>query len=166
MQQFALMQTASNTAPAYCQASQRNVVPSAIPVLPPPQQWNFGATGRGGGGRSRSGSGRRTPRQGIAPPAQIGSHTIPYILAGAQHRNGRARNSSNPMFSIIVKDFANQDVCFSCGFDVDDWHNSATCTNRKPGHQTGFTRSNWQEYERANHQFCRRAMHKTMYPSA
>jgi hypothetical protein len=48
---------------------------------------------------------------------------------------------------------------------VEDWHNSGTCNNRKEGHQTGFTRSNWQEYERANHQFCRRAMHKTMYPS-
>ena len=166
MQQFALMQTASNTAPAFRPQTQRNVVPGVIPVLPATQQWNFGGTGRGNGGRSRSGRGRRPQRQGIAPAAQIGSHTIPYIPAGAQHGNGRARNSSNPMFSNIVKDFANQNVCFSCGFDVDDWHNSATCTSRKPGHQVGFTRSNWQEYERANHQFCRKAMHKTMYPSA
>ncbi len=76
------------------------------------------------------------------------------------------RETANPMFSNIVKDFANQNVCFSCGFDIGDRHNSTTCTNRKPGHQIGFTCSNWQEYERANHQFCRKAMHKTMYPSA
>ena len=165
MQQFALMQTGSNVAATYRQGTQRNVVPSTIPVLPPAQQWNFGSAGRGGSGRSRSGRGRRAPRQGLAPPAQMGNQTIPYIPAGAQHGNGRVQNSRNPMFSNIVKDFANQNVCFSCGFDVDDWHNSATCPNRKPGHQTGFTRSNWQEYERANHQFCRKAMHKTMYPS-
>jgi hypothetical protein len=84
MQQFALMQTAGNAAPAYHQATQRNVVPSTIPVLPPTQQWNFSATGRGRGGRSGSVRGRRTPQQGIAPPAQIGNHTIPYIPAGAQ----------------------------------------------------------------------------------
>ena len=165
MQQFALMQT--NTAPAYRPATQRSIIPGTIPVLPPAQQWNFGTTGRGTSGRSRSHRDRRPPRQGIAPLAPAGNQTIPYILAGANHGTaGRARNNNRPMFSNIIKDFANQNVCFSCGFDVDDWHNSATCTNRKPGHQTGFTRSNWQEYERANHQFCRKAMHKTMYPSA
>jgi hypothetical protein len=68
----------------------------------------------------------------------------------------------NPRYSNIVKSFANQNVCFFCGFDVEDWHTSASCTNRKMGHQTGFTRLIWPEYERANHQFCRKAMHKTM----
>ena len=94
MQQFALMQTATNTAPAYHPPAQRTVIPSVMPVLPPTQQWDFGATGCGSGGRSRSGRSCRPPRQGIAPSAQIGSHTIPYIPAGAQHDNGRARNSS------------------------------------------------------------------------
>ena len=174
MQQFALMQTAGTTRIAAGGArinypaaiAQANVIPQAITVLPPTQQWYAGTTGRGGSNRPRSGRGRRPPQQGIAPPAPFGNLPIPYMPAGAQYGNGRARNRLNPMFSNVVKSFANQNVCFSCGFDVEDSHNSATCTNRKPGHQTGFTRSNWQEYERANHQFCRKAMHKTMYPSA
>ena len=70
----------------------------------------------------------------------------------------------NDHFSNIVKTFANQNVCYSCGFDVKDWHTSATCNRKKQGHQDGFTRTNYMEYKRANHPFCRKAMHKTMYP--
>ena len=166
MQQFALMQAPSSIAPAFRPqtSTQRNVVPSAIPVLGQTQQWapqGFQSGGRGTGNRSRRGGRRNPPRRGNPPPA-VGTNIIPYIPGGATHGVARVRN---PQFSNIVKDFANQNVCFSCGFDVEDWHNSGTCNNRKEGHQTGFTRSNWQEYERANHQFCRRAMHKTMYPS-
>jgi hypothetical protein len=32
------------------------------------------------------------------------------------------------------------------------------------GHMDGFTRMNYMEYKWANHQFCRKAMLKTMYP--
>ncbi len=65
----------------------------------------------------------------------------------------------------MVKQWANQNVCFSCSFDAEDWHTSATCNHKKAGHQDGFTRSNYLEYERANHKFCTKAMHKTMYPN-
>jgi hypothetical protein len=91
-----------------------------------------------------------------------GNQMIPYIPSGAQQQ---MQPPPNRRFSNIVKLFANQNVCFTCGFDVEDWHTSATCPNKKSGHQDGFTRSNYMEYERANHQFCRKAMHKTMYPS-
>ncbi len=47
----------------------------------------------------------------------------------------------------------NQNVCFTCGFNVKDWHTSATCPRKKQGHQDGFTCSNYMEYESANHQF-------------
>jgi hypothetical protein len=166
MQQFALMQTGSNTAPAPRPQINtiRNAVPPAIPILGQTQQWapqGYQSGGRGSSNRSRRGGRRNPPRRSNVPPA-VGTNIIPYIPGGANHGITRTRN---PQFSNIVKDFANQNVCFSCGFDVEDWHNSSTCNNRKEGHQTGFTRSNWQEYERANHQFCRRAMHKTMYPS-
>ncbi len=43
---------------------------------------------------------------------------------------------------------------------------SATCNKKKPGHQDGFTHYNYMEYECVNHPFCRKAMHKTMYPSS
>jgi hypothetical protein len=165
MQQFALMQAGSNTAPAHRpQINTIRNVPPAIPVLGQTQQWTpqgYQSGGRGSSNRSRRGGRRNPPRRNNIPPA-VGTNIIPYIPGGATHNVARVRN---PQFSNITKDFANQNVCFSCGFDVEDWHNSSTCNNRKEGHQTGFTRSNWQEYERANHQFCRRAMHKTMYPS-
>jgi hypothetical protein len=91
-----------------------------------------------------------------------GNEMIPYIPAGAQQQ--QVQPPRKPRFSNIVKLFTNQNACFTCGFDVDDWHTSATCPNKKAGHQDGFTCSNYMEYERANHQFCRKGMHKTMYP--
>ncbi len=60
---------------------------------------------------------------------------------------------------------ANQNVCYSCGFDVEDWHRSAMCNVKKRGHQDGFNRKNYMEYECANHPFCCKAMYKTMHPS-
>ena len=63
-----------------------------------------------------------------------------------------------------VKRYANQHVCFSCGFHIKDGHTSAMCVSQKPGHQAGFTWVNYRQYKQAGHQFCRKAMHKTMYP--
>ncbi len=85
---------------------------------------------------------------------------IPYILAGIQS----PAQPQNPHYSNVVNQWANQNVCFSCGFNVEDWHTRATCPRKKMGHQDAFTRSNYLEYERANHQLCKKAMHKTMYP--
>ena len=101
------------------------------------------------------------PPPQIQYPAVGGTSIIPYIPAGFQpHHRQR-----NPVFSNIVKVYVNQSVCFLCGFDVEDEHTSATCINKKVGHQDGFTRSNYMECERANHPFCKKGMHKTMYPS-
>jgi hypothetical protein len=48
-------------------------------------------------------------------------------------------NASSP-----VKQYANWNACFSCGFDIKEVHNSATCPFmwRKPNHQVGYTREN------------------------
>ena len=139
------------------------------PAWAPPQfQQPYQGPQQGGrGGRSHGGRIRRARGGGRgAMPAPMpfigGQHMIPYIPRGAQQQ---MQPPPNPRFSNIVKLFANQNVCFTCGFDVEDWHTSATCPNKKSGHQDGFTRSNHMEYEQANHQFCRKAMHKTMYPS-
>jgi hypothetical protein len=72
--------------------------------------------------------------------------------------------AANPRYSNVTKQWANQNVCFSCRFDVEDWHTSAMCPRKKMGHMDEFTRSNYMEYKRDNHQFCCKAMHKTMYP--
>ncbi len=69
----------------------------------------------------------------------------------------------NPWFSNVMKQWANQNVCFTCGLDLENWHTSATCPCKKMGHTDGFTHSNYMEYKQANHQFCHKAMHKTMY---
>jgi hypothetical protein len=89
-----------------------------------------------------------------------GNQMIPYIPAGMQNAQ-----PFNVHLSNITISFANQNVCFMCRFNVEDWHTSATCLRKKQGHQDGFTRSNYMEYECANHQFCCKAMHKTMYPT-
>jgi hypothetical protein len=84
---------------------------------------------------------------------------IPYIPASIQHPQRQ-----NPCCSNMVKQWVNQNVCFSCRFDIKDWHNSSTCPCKRIGHQTDFTCSNYLEYKHVNHQFCRKGMHKTMYP--
>ena len=64
----------------------------------------------------------------------------------------------------MTKQRANQNVCFTYGFDVKDWHTSAACPRKKTHHIDEFNRSNYMEYKQVNHQFCCKAMHKTMYP--
>jgi hypothetical protein len=51
----------------------------------------------------------------------MGGNVIPYILVGVQPTQQREQVH----FSNIVKTFANQNVCYSCGFDFEDWHTSA-----------------------------------------
>ncbi len=166
MQQMVMLTTNFNT-------SHNNTymaLPTQIyapPPIPGYQQQSFYppcSNGRGGGcscGRcarcTRGGSGRGIPMPPIIP---LSTNVIPYIPAGV---NPPQRNQR---FSNIVKVFANQNMCYTCGFDVEDWHMSATCNKKKLGHQDGFTHSNYMEYERANHPFCCKAMHKTMYPSS
>ena len=141
----------------------------SLPVLAPTQHWaltqQWAPPGGGGhsGNRSRTGCGHRNqrgPAQGAPVPFVGGDLMIPYIPAGVQQPP-----PSNPRYSNVVKQWANQNVCFSCSFDVEDWHNSSTCTQKKVRHQDGFTRSNYLEYKCANHQFCHKGMHKTMYPN-
>ena len=75
-------------------------------------------------------------------------------------QNQRGGQPPNP-----VKRFANWEACFSCGFDVEDGHNSRTCMNRRDNHQEGFDRTNWQQCEAMGMNFCRKGMHKTQFPN-
>jgi hypothetical protein len=52
----------------------------------------------------------------------------------------RNRPDAAPMYSNIIKTYANWNVCFSCGFDVEDGHTSKTCPApwRRANHQEGF----------------------------
>jgi hypothetical protein len=149
------------------------VAPPTQIYAPPPlhgfqQQSYYPQRGDGhGGGCSCDGRARRACSDGGCgtpmplPIPYVGTN-IPYIPVGANPPPPQC----NPNFSNIVKAYANQNVCYLCGFDVEDWHTSATCNQKKPGHQDGFTCSNYMEYERANHPFSQKAMHKRMYPSS
>jgi hypothetical protein len=89
------------------------------------QQWGGGC---GGGGHScggcpwhgHSGGGREMT---MPPNSSMGGNVIPYILAGVHPTQQQERVH----FSNTVKDIANQNVCYTIGFDVEDWHTSASC---------------------------------------
>ena len=117
MQQFAMMSTTAQTSIRPMTAPQRQYVPSTIPVLGTTQQWAPpGFAGRGSSNRSRGGyCGHRTVRPGAPAPFALPNAMIPYIPAGAT----QAR-IQNPRYSNVTKQFANQNVWFSCGFGVED----------------------------------------------
>jgi hypothetical protein len=140
------------------------VSPNATIYTPPPlqsfqQQPSYPTQGDGSGGGcscgvltrcKHGGGGRGTPM----PPQVLyvgGAGIIPHIPSGVQPSGQQLASR----FSNIIKVFTNQNVCFLCGFDVADLHTSATCNCRKAGHQNGFTCSNYMEYARVNHPFCR-----------
>ncbi len=59
-------------------------------------------------------------------------------------------------------------VCFSCGFDVEDGHTSQTCPAhwRKMNHQDAYMRKNAQQFISPGYDPCTKGMHKTVLPSA
>ena len=156
MQQFAMMATTPNPDYRPTTLQQQQFVPNNIPILGNTQQWTPpSSTNRANNTRPYNNyRGRRPQRPSLpgltapfqAPFVPTNNAMIPYIPAGAQQNR-----IQNPRYSNVVKHFANQNVCFLCSFDVEDWHTSATCTQKKPGHRDGFTRSHYQEYEHANH---------------
>jgi hypothetical protein len=179
MQQMAMMLFAPqqnagrNTAYVPTPAATQAYAPP--PWAPMPYQQGFQQPGRrfamqqpvGHEGRSRGGCIRRARgggQGGIPVPMLFigGTHIIPCIPRGAQQQ---PQLPPKPQFSNIVELFANQNVCFTCGFNVEDWHMSTTFPNKKLGHQDGFTHSNYMEYTHANHKFCKKGMHKRVYPS-
>ncbi len=64
------------------------------------------------------------------------------------------------MYTSKTKWYVNQNVCYTCVFDVKDWHMSTTCQCKKQGHQDSFTRANYMLYAQAGYPFCKIAMHK------
>jgi hypothetical protein len=96
-----------------------------------------------------------TAPPGIGYPPQVGGF------------NGQAAKPPNPPHSNIVKKFANWNVCFSCGFDVEEGHTSKTCPAnwRKMNHQERFTRENSRQWINAGYNPCTKGMHKSQFPN-
>ena len=123
-----------------------------------PGWFQSGAYGRG----EQGGHSRHTPGNGCR-----GGHNERPQFANYQQRQGgghgcgagalipqapRAFFSQVPSFaapySNPMKRFANLNVCYSYGFDIEEGHMSVTCYRdwRKLNHQEGFTCTNAQEY--------------------
>ena len=167
-------------------ASMRNkTFQLATPTPPPMQQFNipnfgtFQPAGLGVGGRlGRCGQGKRanvgcqkcTPfanfmgrgGQGGLPPigGGRGGGVVPFAQQNAP------RNAAL-MYSNIIKRYANQNVCFYCGFDVKNGHMSNTCPApwRHANHQEGYTRANSGQYIAAGYDTCTKGMHKSQLPT-
>ena len=117
----------------------------------------YGRTGGRGryGRQSNRGRGRTTAFADYVPGGRGGN----YSASGGPiaHR---------PFQSNLVKVHNNWNVCYSCGFDVEDGHDSMTCHMdwRKPGHDVYFTRANAQQKLDAGCDTCTRGIHKSILP--
>ena len=122
--------------------------------------------GRGGrGGRSRTpfadamrGTGAVVPPMTNMVPYGGGTGQLPAAPGGQPHR-------CNAEFLNIYKQHNNWNVCFSCGFDVEDGHTSGTCPFKKWNHQASYTRDNAQQFIAAGYDPCTKGMHKSVLPS-
>jgi hypothetical protein len=105
-----------------------------------------GGRGRGcssswGGGRGRGAFAHQFPGLvGSIPPFVNGPPAAVVPPTGAR--------MNAPLQSNTTKRYANWNVCWSCGFDVEDGHTSATCPTHWPktNHQVGFTWGNAQQW--------------------
>jgi hypothetical protein len=133
-------------------------------------------TNQGGGGCQQGGHGRGCTRSrgggrgrgAFAQQIQGGFGGIPPFVNGPPVAfvppTGAWVNAS--FQSNLTKRYANWNLCWSCGFDVEDGHTLATCPThwRKTNHQVGFTRRNVQQWINQRYAPCTKEMHKTKLP--
>jgi hypothetical protein len=70
-------------------------------------------------------------------------------------------------FSNMVKRFANWNVCYFCGFGVENGHTNMSGPAHlcKASHDIHFTRQNVQQYINLDHPCCTKNKHRTTLPS-
>ena len=176
MSQMAAMSFAPALATTQRARTIANVPPIQQLTIPLQQQFPTGDFGagrggrRGGRGRGRGRGGRgRTPfadymrTQGGAG-AGIPGQVVPYVGGIVPPVNTGIPQVRNPDYSNIYKRHNNWNVCFSCGFDVEDGHTSMTCPFKKANHQQAFSRENAQQFITAGYDPCTKGMHKTVLP--
>jgi hypothetical protein len=116
----------------------------------------YGRRGRGGRqGRGRGSFSQVTQNANIP---LVGGQPAPLFGGGTG-----TKAPPNP-----VKQFNNWNYCFSCGFNVEDGHTSATCPRdwQKTEHQEGCNRNNLQQYIAAGHASLVKGQHKNQLPVA
>jgi hypothetical protein len=159
------------------QPYQQPPVPAYIPAQRT-QPNNYTTYDNRSGNRANAGRGRRNQRGGrrsnqySSPPQPYDQIPPPMPM----HTTGRYGNVPPPMtmqtqqfqgrapYSNTTKHFPNWNYCYTCGFDVEEWHTGATCPSPKPGHQPQCTRQNYQQYQQAGHRPSAKAQHKTTLP--
>ncbi len=133
-------------------------------------------TGQGGDGRQRGGHGRgRTGSRGggrghgsFAQQFPGGFGSIPPFVNGPPAvvvpPTGARVNA--PFQSNTTKKYGNWNLCWSCEFDMEDGHTSATCPTHwcKMDHQVGFTHGNAQQWINQGYAPCTKGMHKKKLP--
>ena len=99
--------------------------------------------------------------QHIPPPTGLQAYCPP------QGRSYRPMVQVAAPFSNKVKLFSNWNVCYSCGFDVQEGHTSMTCPFhlRKPGHDVNFSQQNAQQHIDLGYLCSTKNHHKTMLPT-
>jgi hypothetical protein len=129
-------------------------------------------TKRGGGGCQRGGRGRGcSSSRGGGRGRGAFAHQFPGVVGGIPpFVNGppaavvppTGAGVNAPFQSNTTKRYANWNVCWSCRFDVEDGHTSATCPTHwhKTNHQVGFTRVNAQQWINKGYWPCTKGMHK------
>ncbi len=90
-----------------------------------------------------------------------------YIPTGHGNTGGYVGlNAHRPFQSNLVKVHNNWNICYSCGFDVEDGHDLMMCHFdwRKQDHDVHFTRANAQQKLTMGCNACTRGMHKSILP--
>jgi hypothetical protein len=103
------------------------------------------------------GTGAVAPPMTNMVPYGGGTGQLPAAPGGQPHR-------CNAEFSNIYKQHNNWNVCFSCGFDVEDGHTSGTCPFKKWNHQVSYTCDNAQQFIAVGYDSCTKDMHKAVLP--
>ncbi len=118
-----------------------------------------GCTGSRGGGCGRGAFAQQIPGGFGGIPPFVNGPPVAFVPPTGARVNA-------PFQSNLTKRYANWNVCWSCGFDVEDGHTLAMCPThwRKTDHQVGFTRRNAQQWINQGYAPCTKGMHKTKLP--
>jgi hypothetical protein len=180
MLQMAAILFAQAPAEHTCQYVPHNMlqVPPIQQMATPMQQhflvgdFNAGCGGRQGGQGHGCGRGGRGCNPFVAYMQTVGAVlTLPAQLI--PHGGGMAQIPSPPGvqqqncnldFSNVYEWYNDWNVCFLCGFNIENGHTSTTCPFRKMNHQQANTRKNAQKFIAAGYDPCTKGMHKTILP--
>ncbi len=121
--------------------------------------------GCGHGGRSCTPFADYICTVGAAPATP--SHIVLYGRDKSQPPLGQGglQQVQIPDYSNIYTWYINWNICFLCGFDVEDGHTALTCPFKKVNHQSAFTQENAQQFIAVGYDPSTKGMHKTVLPS-